>query len=295
MLDHIFAIIGGDNRQGYLANVLQSDGYKVIACGLAQCPGLDPSMKQMDTKHAVGGADVIVLPLPVSTDNVTVQAPFSFEPIYLAEIYACVRSDTMILGGKLNEKLTAAAKSRGILICDYLDREELSILNAIPTAEGALEIAMRETKHTIFGSNCLVAGYGRIGKILSRILRDLGAHVWVSARKYPDLSMIQSEHLMGINMASSTTAAEPLSSQIDKFDIIFNTVPAMIFDKDVLMNAKPTVLMIDLASVPGVDFDVAQNMGIRLIQALSLPGKVAPITAASMIKDTILNILREAM
>ena len=43
----------------------------------------------------------------------------------------------------------------------------------------------------------------------------------------------------------------------------------------------------------GVDFDAAKDAGVRVIWALSLPGKIAPITAGKIIKDTILNILNE--
>ena len=43
----------------------------------------------------------------------------------------------------------------------------------------------------------------------------------------------------------------------------------------------------------GVDFDAAKEAGVKVIWALSLPGKTAPITAGKIIKDTILNILNE--
>jgi len=43
----------------------------------------------------------------------------------------------------------------------------------------------------------------------------------------------------------------------------------------------------------GVDFEVAQSLGINVIWALSLPGKVAPVTSGKIIKDTIINILTE--
>ena len=38
------------------------------------------------------------------------------------------------------------------------------IPNAVPTAEGAIEIAIAETPFTIHGSKSLVLGYGKIGK-----------------------------------------------------------------------------------------------------------------------------------
>lgn len=55
--------------------------------------------------------------------------------------------------------------------------------NAIATSEGAIEIAVREYAGTLNGGRCLVAGFGRIGKALAWMLRGMGAHVTVSARK----------------------------------------------------------------------------------------------------------------
>ncbi len=43
----------------------------------------------------------------------------------------------------------------------------------------------------------------------------------------------------------------------------------------------------------GVDFDAAARLGVQVIWALSLPGKVAPVTAGRAIRDTIYNILQE--
>ena len=47
---------------------------------------------------------------------------------------------------------------------DLLKDDELTILNAIPTVEGAIKIAIDEREETIHESNVLVCGYGRIGK-----------------------------------------------------------------------------------------------------------------------------------
>ena len=52
--------------------------------------------------------------------------------------------------------------------------------------------------------------------------------------------------------------------------------------------------MLDLASKPGgVDLAAAGELGLTVIWALSLPGKVAPVTAGAAIKTTIYNMLHE--
>ena len=77
--------------------------------------------------------------------------------------------------------------------------------------------------------------------------------------------------------------------------MLFTTpYPSLLFNEETLKYLEPSCLLIDLASKPGgVDMEAAKNLGIRTIWALSIPGKVAPITAADIIKDTILNMLEE--
>ena len=132
-----------------------------------------------------------------------------------------------------------------------------------------------------------MTGYGRIGKILSKMLCGLGAHVSVEARKYADLAMIEGHGCEAMSL-------KELGHHVHEFDIIFNTVPAVLFDAELLKKVRKNTLIIDLASRPGgVDFEAAAKMGIKVIWALSLPGKVAPITSGAIIKDTIINVIRE--
>ena len=162
-----------------------------------------------------------------------------------------------------------------------------STANTIPTAEGAIEIAIAETPITIHGSKSLVLGYGKIGKILAKDLFGLGAETFAMARKHADLAMIEGHGYEPLPLSS-------LKNRIHEFDIIFNTVPALILDDDILSNVRRDALVIDLASKPGgVDFDAAGRHGLKVIWALSLPGKIAPITSGAIIKDTIMNIISE--
>lgn len=161
------------------------------------------------------------------------------------------------------------------------------IPNAVPTAEGAIEIAIAETPFTIHGSKSLVLGYGKIGKILSKDLYALGAQTYVEARKYADLAMIEGHGYEPLPL-------DNLKDHIHEFDIIFNTIPSLILDDEILTKVKKDALIIDLASKPGgIDFDAAKAYGLKVIWALSLPGKIAPVSSGAIIKDTIMNIIKE--
>ena len=41
------------------------------------------------------------------------------------------------------------------------------------------------------------------------------------------------------------------------------------------------------------DMEAAKDLGVKVIWALGLPGKVAPVTAGNIIKETICNIFSE--
>lgn len=280
------SVAGGDLRQLTLAKMLASDGYDV------KIYGFDKDIKTQGLKLACSieqalDADIVILPVPVSFDNATINAPFAETPITIEELMKNINPLSIVFGGRISEQLSTALEDRGIMHRDYMKRDELAIRNAIPTAEGAIEIAVSETPITIHGSSCLVLGYGKVGKVLAKFLDGLGAKTHVEARKYADLALIESHGYIPLSLNEA-------KMRIGEFDIIFNTIPALILTRDLLSKVNKDSLIIDLASKPGgVDFDAAKDLGIRVIWALSLPGRIAPVTAGIIIKDTITNILTE--
>ena len=159
--------------------------------------------------------------------------------------------------------------------------------NAVPTAEGAIQIALEELPITLHGAKVLVVGYGRLGRALAPRLAALGAKVSVSARKWEDLAWIEAA-----GYAAEHTGE--LAGWLCGYDLVVNTVPARVLDEEALRDLKPGCLLIDLASKPGgVDFEAARALGVRAIWALSLPGKAAPVTAGQAVKSSVYHILNE--
>ena len=274
------SVIGGDLRQLTLAKLLEKDGYTVKIAGFDKGPG-----NTNITPDDIWQSDILIFPIPTSYDGITVNAPYSEKPILLES--EKISGSEIVLGANFSEKTTEILDKAKVKYIDYLKREELMIRNAIPSAEGALELAFAETPITLHGSNCLVVGYGRIGKVLSTMLKGIGANVTVSARKCSDLAWIDARGYTPIHNSD-------LKNNIADFDVIFNTVPAMILDSTILKNVKPDSLIIDLASKPGgVDFATAKDLGLKVIWSLGLPGKCAPLTSGEIIKDTVINIINE--
>jgi len=163
----------------------------------------------------------------------------------------------------------------------------VGIANAIPTAEGALQYAMTNSQITLHGSRCLVLGFGRCGKVLAHMLKGIGANLSVEARSPADLAYIESYGYISVPLGN-------IGQSMDQYDFIFNTIPTMILDEKKLKKVQKKCVIIELASKPGgVDLNAAKRLGIKMIDAQSLPGKVAPETAAKIIFDTILNAYSE--
>jgi len=282
------AVIGGDIRQLYLAERLAADGYKVGLLGFDNgiLPGEEVSLTD-SVSGAVKQADCVILPLITTNDSLTVLSPFSDKTIALDEVMETADPSRLILGGMLPPDLVIKAGNKHQKLIDYYEREELVILNAIPTAEGAIAIAMTENDFTVFGSRCLVCGYGRLGKILASTLKCMGADVTVAARKYSDFAWIKAA---GIKPRQIKRLAE----YVHEFDTVYNTVPAKLFNGQTLCKVGKDTLIIDLASRPGgLDFEKARGLGVKFRRALSLPGKTAPRSAAGIIYDTVINIIEE--
>lgn len=280
-----FGIIGGDKRQLFLAESLLKDGFNVILAGFGKLK--EQGFENLSgVEAAVLYSDAVILPLPSVRADKSVNAPLSERSLFFSDNELEVMKTKPVFASMRDRLLRAYPKLDGGELFDYAARDDFAVLNAVPTAEGAVEIAMREFEGTIFGSSAMVVGFGRIGKILARMLHSLGSTVTVCARKSSDLAYISA---LGYKAKHTNTL-----SYIHGYDLVFNTVPTMVFDETLLSNTDKSTMIIDLASLPGgVDFESARKLGIDARRALSLPGKCSPKTAGEIIKKTVFSIIKE--
>lgn len=279
------SIIGGDLRIVKLAEMLIEEGVEVFSYGLDNAEVAE--LKKCDNiQEAIQKAETILGPIPFSSNGKTINAPFGKNKILVEDLMNNLSGKILIAGG-IKQDIYDIASEKNIKVIDILKREELAVLNAVSTAEGTIKIAIEETPRNLHSSNILVLGFGRIGKILSNMLKGLGANVACEARKNSDLAWIKAYGYEPIPIAN-------LKDNLSRFDIIINTIPYIILDKDNLENVRKDALIIDLASNPGgVDKEAIKEKQIKFVWALSLPGKVAPITSAEFIKETLYNIFNE--
>ena len=279
MTQNSICILGGDLRQITVAKEFSNSGFKVSLCGFDKARDIPNGIiPKNDVRSAMKDSDFIILPLPFSKDGINVSAPLSNKLIPLSLIKE-LEKDKIFFGGMM--KNTAF----GIATYDYYENEELKIFNAIPTAEGALSIALNESTETLNGCKTAVIGYGRIGKILGNMLKSLDSDITVLHRSNKDDAWCSA---FGISSAN----IRDIKSVLKEKKIIFNTVPHVLLTKDILKELRKDVIIIDLASDPGgVDYEEGKKLGLNIIKALSLPGKLSPVTAGKAIYKSISNII----
>ena len=280
------SIIGGDLRIAKLAEMYSNDkeDINIFTYGLEKYFEKDTNkIKECDNiDEAIQASDIIISGMPFTRDNSTVNAPFAENQIEITNVKKLVSGKTFIAGGIPSEFYLDG----NINSIDLMQNEELTILNAIPTVEGTIKIAIEEREETIHESNVLICGFGRIGKILCDKFSALGANVYCSARKESDLAWIREKRYIPLKYDEITKFSS-------NFDIVINTVPTMVIKKEQLDSFNKEITIIDVASNPGgIDKEYAKEKGIKVITALGIPGKEMPKTAAKYIKNVVDKMIK---
>lgn len=250
-MPYSYSVFGADARQVYLASLLEQAGYSTI-----------------HTIDTVRIKDVVILPIPSTTASGEIRGTqLSFTRLL------CSAPAGTVFWGSGFAPYQSLAGELGLRLCEATAFPQFAEENAIPTAEGALQIAMKELPTTIHGGHFLVIGYGRIGRQLTERLAALGGTVTVARRETGALPFRQDQ---------TSHYRFPLS----EYDAIFNTAPYPVFSREDCLATREDCLLIDLASAPG---GIAPDCSRRLIHALGLPAKVAPKTAATALLSIILK------
>ena len=283
------AIIGGDLRIAKLATMLAKDENEIYVYGLEKSDDIKNVTNIIECptiKKTIENVEIVIGPIPFSSNGNMINMPFSDKEITIREMMHNINAKVLIAGG-ISPEVYEMANDEYVEIIDIMKREELAVLNTIATAEGTIQIAIENTNRILHGSEVLILGFGRIGKVLARKLAGLSVKVTCAARKDEDFAWIEAFGHKAVNI-------NHLGENLKNFDIIINTVPHIVLTESKLQFVKNDVLLIDLASNPGgIDKRAVKERNLKFVWALSLPGRVAPTTSAEFIKNTIDNILKE--
>ena len=272
-------IIRQTHEQGAIVSLLGFDGAS---------SDFPDSFHSQDVIDSFQEADAVILPMSGIDDDGRVDTRFSTSPLWISDVaLGTLRPGTLVFTGIARPRFEAACRRLDLQLVKLMDLDEVAILNSIPTAEGAIAMAMEMMDITIHGCTAVVVGFGRCGETLARDLRALSANVRVIARRPSDLARITEMGLAAIPI-------ERLPEAVQGADLVINTVPTKVLTDAVISQMETSSVIVDIASKPGgTDFDYAQKRGLKAKLAPSLPGLVAPKTAGRILAVTIGRILKD--
>lgn len=281
-------ILGGDQREKVMMDCLLKEGAELKVLGDPGGQLTEQTEVVFSINELVKDVQLIIAPMSGTDAFGKVKALFITEPIFLDEkFFALVPKGVSVLIGTANKKVKNFARAFHVNLVTIATREDIGILNAIPTAEGALQIAMEELPITIHGCRSLVFGLGKCGLTLAWRLRALGSNVFGVTRSKEALAKAD-------DLSIYTITYDQLNDHLPQFDLVYNTVPALVLTENRIQLLKRDVLIIDLASAPGgTDFQTAERYGIKALLALGLPGKVAPKTSGQILGRVIPEMILE--
>lgn len=288
MKPYDIALIGGDARIAYMASCFLEKGYRVICYGTMDVAGEESSnlLYADSMKDAIRQSSLIVGGISLFKEG-KVFAKQEMQDMTEEGFYNCLEPDQMVFGGVIPERFSELCRERNILCYDFMKDEPLAIFNAVATAEGAILEALQNKETNIHGSDTLVLGYGRCGRVLSNKLRGMGAKVTVCSRSPVELACAETCGYRVLPIGK-------LEDGIHVFEYIYNTVPATLLRRNLLTRMRRDVLIIDIASGEGgVDYQRAKQLGIRALHCLGLPGKYAPKISAKGLVDFVIRKMEQ--
>lgn len=269
-----FLIIGGDLRLYYLSELLKDDGYTVIS-------KYNKNNSNLSLKESIEICDYIICPLPFTKDNINIFSLSPNEDLCIQNFLKYVNNNHTIFGGNIPNPVKNELKKKCIKFYDLSDNNEICIKNAIATAEGAIAEAIKLSNINLHKSHCLITGYGRCGSVLAQKLKGLDTYVTIADKCIDQVSKAYS-------FGFDTLDIDDISCKINKFDFVFNTIPELILDKNVINLMKKEITIIDIASNPGgTDWDLCNELGINAHNSLGLPGKYSPKSSAEILYNAI--------
>ncbi len=280
-------MIGGDTRYVEIIRLLSQLKARIFLVGFHQLTLENGSVQRVSIEETDQSQfDAIILPITGISRDGKMTSYFSDKPICIApDFFQSLKDSCQIFSGVRTEFLTDLEKEQNLSITYLFEKDEVAIRNAIPTAEGLLLLTIQNTDVTIHGARVLILGFGRLGQTLARVYHHLGSKVTVVAREAANRARAKEIGVEAVSM-------DDMITMLPEADICINTIPAQILTEERLYHFKHHVLLIDAASRPGgVDLNYAEQRGLQIMLAPSLPGLVAPKTAGKILAESIIDQL----
>ena len=282
------AVLGGDTRM--LEHMRLARAAEAIVKHYGSVPGAEEAAgrpQAASLAEAVKGARIISCPIPGIGEDDAIYARYTSERLKLTtDVLMGAAPGAFLFTCWSTPQTEQWAKGTPVRIIGYANDDALAILHAVPTAEGAVRIAIENTDETILGMHVLCIGFGRVGTSVAQAFDGLKARVTLAARNPAQLARAAA-------MGLEALALRDLAARISEFPLVVSSASGKVLDKPLLERTRADAVIIDLCSPPGsIDFDSADALGRKVIWARAQAGR-APKRAGRDEWQVLMRILRE--
>jgi dipicolinate synthase subunit A len=230
-------------------------------------------------------ADIVIAPVPFTKDGVHLLTKEN-TIVSLKDFSENLQDNCILFGGNIPNIVMESAKVKNVKCYDFMKMEDVALENAITTAEGAIAEAIALSTQNVNQEHCLVLGYGRCAQAIAERLKGLNAKVTIGARR-------EEARRDAMLHGYQAVPLEDLQSLIPSEQFIFNTIPTMVLDAELIEKIQLDSIIIDIASAPGgTDFDACKRMAIKAKLSLGIPGRYSPKTSARILLRGIASSLK---
>ena len=286
--DWIVAVIGGDLRM--LEHMRQARKAGAVVQHYGSVPGAEEAAGRPASPSlaaAVKGARIISCPIPGVGSDDALYAKFTDEKLRMTtDVLRGAAPGAMLFTCWSTMNMVEWAKGTPVSLVDYGEDDELCILHAVPTAEGAIRTAIEHTDETLLGMNVLCFGLGRVGLSVADGFKAMKSNVTLTARNPSQLARAWAMGLTPVHLRD-------LSGRLGGFSLIVSSSSGRVVNRDIIAATRPDVVIIDLCSPPGsVDFDAAKALNRKVVWARAQAGR-APRRAGFDEWQVLMRIVRE--
>ena len=286
-----------DLRQLYMAKMLANAGYNVYLiysekfendkcykdklCEVVFDSKIDNLRVLNDISDIIELSDVLAGPVPMNKIS-----EFMVLPKFIGTLVSREhKKNFLFYAGMIDTESLEILENASIKCIDYMKSDKLTIYNTIATAEGIIAEAIIHKNTNLHGSSTLVLGYGKCAKTLAHKLSGLSADVTVAARNNDELEA-------AFSLGYETMPLSVLKESIHNFEYIFNTIPTLILDEEILEHVNKDSIILDISSAPGgIDKNAAMKYGITVYHSLGIPGRFSPKSSGEAVGRHLIEII----
>ena len=191
-------------------------------------------------------------------------------------------SNITIFAGNISEEHKQVFESKNIKYLNIMLNEDFVLKNATLTAEGMLCDLILNTSSSMYNQKILIIGSGRVAKAVGYLFYKLDLNFDFTMRNEKEFNLTKL-------YAKNCVDWSEYKNRLKDYDVVINTVPAVLFNEDDLNKFKKDCAVFELASKQCLEGLNIKSFNYVLCPAL--PSKYTAKTAGNLIVEIVKNYL----